>query len=97
MRLVRHGLAAAAASARPARCGRGVGRAALGLVVLVVLLAPAVASACPGCFQANDNNRVAFLVTTLVLTLLPLGMIGAGLLWLRREALRRDAPNPETT
>ena len=69
-------------------------RAAQLLAASAVLLLPAAALACPGCFAAAENNRSAFLITTLVLTLLPLGMLGAGLLWLRREALRRD---PEST
>jgi hypothetical protein len=67
-------------------------------ILLTVWLMPAIASACPGCFSAADSNRVAFLVTTVVMSLLPLGMIGAGLLWLRRQALRvaeQESPTPE--
>ncbi len=56
------------------------------LVVLLSILPPGAAWACPMCISANDQNRVAFLSTTILLSLLPLGMVGGGLLWLRRRA-----------
>ena len=70
------------------------------LAVLAVLIAPAQALACAACVSAVDRNRIAFLITTILLSLLPLAMIGAGLLWIARNArgrLRyeledRDAP-----
>lgn len=55
-------------------------------------LTPRVLQACAVCFDARDQNRVAFLATTVFMSLLPLGMIGALGLWLRRRAraLSRD-------
>jgi hypothetical protein len=41
---------------------------------------PELAHACPVCFDASDENRRAFVATTVLLSLLPLGMVtGAGL------------------
>ena len=54
-------------------------------VVLLSLLWPAAAHACAVCgASAADRNRAAFFGTTILLSLLPLGMIGGGLWWLRR-------------
>lgn len=66
------------------------GRAApLVAVAALALLAafPDVANAsCPVCFDRDDEARIAFLATTGLLTLLPLGLVvGAGM-WLRRRA-----------
>jgi hypothetical protein len=55
------------------------------LVVLLLILAPDLAHACAGCIDLKSKNRVAFFVTTIVLSLLPLGMIGGMVLWLRRR------------
>lgn len=60
---------------------------ALGLLALVAL--PDAAYACAACFDANDENRQAFIATTAFLTLLPLGMVGGAGLWLRRRARER--------
>ena len=56
------------------------------LVVLLLVLAPDLAHACPGCIDLKTKNRVAFFVTTIVLSLLPLGMVGGMVVWLRRRA-----------
>ena len=55
------------------------------LATFALLALPAVAEACAVC-GAADRNRNAFLGTTIFLSLLPLGMIGGGVLWLRRRA-----------
>ena len=44
------------------------------------------AHACAVCVTANERNRLAFFFTTIFLTLLPLGLIVAGLYWLSRHA-----------
>ena len=44
------------------------------------------AHACAVCVTANERNRLAFFFTTIFLTLLPLGLIAAGLIWLSRHA-----------
>jgi len=55
------------------------------MVVLGLLLWPTAAQACSVCFSATDGNRMAFLITTVVLSLLPLGLIGGGILYLRHR------------
>lgn len=49
------------------------------------------AHACAVCVTANERNRLAFFFTTIFLTLLPLGLIVAGLYWLSRHAKGRLA------
>ena len=63
------------------------------LAVAALLLAafPDAALACPVCFDANDENRQAFLATTAFLSLLPLGMVGGAGLWLRKRSRELDA------
>jgi hypothetical protein len=70
--------------------------AAFALAVLL-LLAPQVGHACAVCFSGREDARAAFLVTTILLTLLPLGMIGALVLWLRQRvrAAAREAREAE--
>lgn len=59
--------------------------------VLLALLWPAAAHACAVCGALNDRNRAAFFGTTILLSLLPLGMIGGGVWWLRRNGSAFDA------
>jgi hypothetical protein len=47
---------------------------------------PSIAHACAVCFSGTDENRQAFVTTTVVLSFLPLSMIAGGLLWLRRRS-----------
>lgn len=63
-----------------------------GAALAALLATPA--AACPGCITYGDANRQAFLETTILLSLLPLGMIGGGLWWLRRRARSLEAPPP---
>ena len=71
------------------------------LATLLATLWPALSRACSVCYAANDRNRAAFFGTTLLLSLLPLGMIAAGLVWavkrggLADEFTDRDAWTPE--
>lgn len=62
--------------------------AALGGVAAVALIAalPDVAHACPVCFDRDDEARLAFLATTGLLTLLPLGLVAGTGWWLRKRA-----------
>lgn len=65
-----------------------------GTLVLIALSTPAAASACSVCGQ-NGPGQGNFLVPTIFLSLLPLAMVGAGLLWLRRRVRameRAEAP-----
>ncbi len=56
--------------------------------MVALWLWPAAAPACSVCFSATEENRLAFLLTTIFLTFLPLTLIGAGLWMLRRRALQ---------
>ena len=60
----------------------------LALVLLLVL--PDVVFACPVCFDASDENRQAFLATTVFLSLLPLGMVAGVGLWIRKRSKELD-------
>lgn len=53
---------------------------------LVLVLLPAAAWACPSCVNTQEQNRVAYLLTTAFLSLLPLGMMGGIAYWLWRSA-----------
>jgi hypothetical protein len=78
--------------ARSARALESIGLA--GLVGALLAGAPRVAHACAVCFTGReDDARVAFIGTTVLLTLLPLAMIGgvAWWLWRRARALEREA------
>jgi len=68
-------------------------RAALVLPAALLGLAPELARACAVCGAGadEDQSRVAYLVTMLVLSALPLAMFGGILLWLRRQHRRRGA------
>jgi hypothetical protein len=61
-----------------------------GAAALAALLLPAQALACAVCGAANER-RVAFLVTTILLSLLPLALIAAGLWWIAHHARGRLA------
>jgi ABC-type spermidine/putrescine transport system permease subunit II len=52
-----------------------------------VLLVPQLAAACAVCFTGRaDETRIAFLVTTGLLSALPILLIGSLVWWLRRRA-----------
>jgi hypothetical protein len=79
------------------------GHARLGalLSALVLSFAPSVAWACPVCFAAKDEaNRLAFLGTTVLLTSLPVLMVGSLIYWIARRSRelelerRRQRPKP---
>jgi hypothetical protein len=56
------------------------------LLAAVLTSLPAVAAACPTCGVGNGRNKMAFFVTTIFLSLLPLGIIGAFLFWIARNS-----------
>jgi hypothetical protein len=71
--------------------------AELGILALVVLLvAPSAAWACPACLVTSEENRVAFAQTAVALSLLPLGMVGSVGIWLRGRARDSQAEDIET-
>jgi hypothetical protein len=59
-----------------------------------------MARACPSCASPLEENRQAFVDTTIFLTLVPLMMFGGFIWWLRRKAREIDRapeiPVPET-
>ena len=68
-------------------------RLGLGLVLGAALAAlwPMTANACAVCFSGSPRIRIAFFNTTILLSLLPLGMIFGGLWYLRRAGKLRLA------
>lgn len=56
------------------------------LVVTAALFTAKGARACSVCFVAEEETRVAFLVTTGLLTLLPLAFAGGVVWWLVKRA-----------
>lgn len=65
------------------------------LAVLLLVILPEAVAACPVCFDSSDENRRAFLVTTAFLSLLPLGMVATGGLWIRKRTRELDAEDAE--
>jgi hypothetical protein len=61
-----------------------------GVVALVALVAaPGPVFACAVCGGGNPANRFAFFASTIVLSLLPLGLFVAAFLWLRARLRAR--------
>ena len=56
------------------------------LAVVGALALPSVAFACPNCIDAVEGSRMAFIVTTGILSFLPLMMIGGTVLFFRHRA-----------
>ena len=63
---------------------RRLTRGFAGLLLAGAALIPASAWACPFCFSGSPKVRMAFFGTTILLSFLPLGMISAGVVWIRR-------------
>jgi len=61
------------------------------IALLFVLAAPAVALACPVCGTSGmENNSWAYFAMTMVLSGLPLAMIGGVVFWVYRRASAAD-------
>lgn len=60
------------------------------VLVALVWAVPQLADACAVCFDASDENRVAFTLTTAFMTFLPLLMIGGVVSWFWRETVRHE-------
>ena len=65
------------------------------LTLLLLLVLPSAAWACPACLAMSEENRVAFAQTAVALSLLPLGMVGGVGFWLRRRAKDQDGLDNE--
>ena len=64
------------------------------LVIVAAAWAADWAHACPSCASPLEENRQAFVDTTIFLTIVPLTLIGGFIWWLRRKA-REMEKNPE--
>lgn len=63
----------------------------MALWVALLLCAPHAAQACAVCGGGNPANRFAFFASTIALSLLPLGLFAAGILWMRARIVARFA------
>jgi len=59
-------------------------------VIAAALLAPRTALGCAVCFDLAGKARDAYYGTTILLILLPFGILGGLFYWLRRAARRRS-------
>jgi len=66
------------------------------LVLLALVVVPEWAAACAVCGAGvdDDQSRVAYLITSAVLSVLPLALFGGFLLWLRRQHRRQSGVRP---
>jgi hypothetical protein len=62
------------------------------LILLLGLALPRVAPACAVCFSGRDESRTAYVLTTVLLSALPLLLVGGFVWWARRRwrALQQD-------
>ena len=70
----------------------------IALILTVAGLAPSAALACAVCAGGTSDNRIEFILTTALLTFLPLGLIGGVIWYLRRRylALANQPPSDAT-
>ena len=66
------------------------------LVLLALVAVPEWAAACAVCGAGvdDDQSRVAYLITSGLLSALPLALFGGILLWLRRQHRRQSGVQP---
>jgi hypothetical protein len=79
-------------AARLPRSRRLWRRSAAAAGAALLALAPRAAEACAVCFSGKtDETRIAFILTTGFLTLMPFVLLGAAAFWLRRRVREHDA------
>jgi hypothetical protein len=66
----------------------------LALAWFAIAVLPDAAAACSVCYAGAEESRKAFLFTTVLLSLLPISMIGGLAWWVWRSA--RDADRPDS-
>ena len=83
------------ARGRRGAAGRWRGATGVAAAAVIALVAtavfPDVAHACPVCFDRDDEARLAFLATTGLLTVLPLGLVAGTGWWLRKRVREVEA------
>jgi uncharacterized membrane protein YfbV (UPF0208 family) len=52
------------------------------------------AVACAVCFSGRDESRVAYLLTAIFMTLIPIAVLGAGIYWVVKKATAPDSAPP---
>ena len=67
---------------------------ALVLAWLAIAASPDSASACSVCYGGGEESRKAFLFTTLLLSMLPITMIGGLAWWVWRHARDAERADP---
>jgi hypothetical protein len=67
-----------------------VARAGAAAAAIAVAWAADLAYACPSCASPLEENRQAFVDTTVFLTVVPLMMMGGFIWWLRRRIRAMD-------
>jgi hypothetical protein len=60
------------------------------IVVAVVLLTSTDALACSVCFDPKEERRMAFMITTIILTVLPLSLVFGTIYWLRKTVNKAE-------
>jgi hypothetical protein len=62
-----------------------------GIIAVLIVWTPRVGAACAVCSAGQeDETRLAFILTTAFMTVLPLAMLGGLFLWLRKRARELD-------
>jgi hypothetical protein len=61
------------------------------LAIALGTLSAQPALACAVCFSGRDESRIAYLLTTLVMTALPILALGAGIYWVVKKASAGDS------
>ena len=67
------------------------GNSIIVLVCCILLAGLVQADACPVCFSAKDETRLAFYFSTALLSFLPLSMVGGIIFWIRNRFKRVGA------
>ena len=61
------------------------------LVLIALLSAPSVVQACAVCSDGEKQNAMAFFWTTVLLTALPLGLLGGIIRWVQKRTKALEA------
>ena len=67
------------------------------LAIALTFLWPSIGFACAVCGRSDERNADAFLSSTIVMSLLPLMLLGGGILWIRKKSNETpDDPEDQT-